>query len=419
MEDETPPTIDIEELLQRMRPPSIPNDVFVQSNAALWQITAWRKLYVASVLSGLLTEPQYYANGIRLDWLQQLVISKSDGRRKPNSAALTRALNAGLETAGVLRLEDPGEDQLVPSPFLRRRRGAFRIFAGQWEDAGRYTETLMEAFHRLPDGGLKVDTLKAVYSLLLLSDALAARAGVDASTASQGEPQGILGLPDTTALDRLARRVKFTDRGFKSVFEIDRNALSPFFLNQEHHEFVSDRPIGNTPLKFYPLVSIQTGITVISPAGISLAIRAVLIQAAQSGGMNTVLLDALMQVQEEYGESSGFWPVTRLRLSPPYLHNFRASVFEFAPGRFMHVIQVPAAFTGFPREGFGSLRALGDEESRFIGDDVSRFWRHVGERPHCRQAVTVLLFSGWGAPRSGSLPLSMKRMRRPIGHISR
>lgn len=397
MEDDKPPTIDIESLLQRMQPPSIPNESFNQSNAELWQIGAWRKLHVASILSGLLTEPQYHANGIRIDWLQRLVLSKADGGLKPNSSALARALNAGLAEAGVLRREDPNEDQVCQA--LCTRQGTFRIFAGQWEDAGPYTETLIEAFHRLPDGGLKRDSLKAVYSLLLLSDALAARAGVNAAANSQGEPQGVIDLPDSAALERLAHRVKFTDSELNGL-GIDRNALSPFFLSQEHYEFVSDRAIGNTPLEFYPLVSAQTEITIVSPAGISLAVRAVLIQAAQSGGMGTALLGALMEAQQEYAESSGFWPVTHLRLSPPYRHELRGSMFEFSPGRFLHVLQVPATFTGFPREGFGSLRHLGDEASRFIGEDVSRFWRHVQSRPDCRQAVTVLLFSGWGARHS-------------------
>jgi hypothetical protein len=395
MEEEQPPTIDLEALLERMRLPSIPDDAFDKDNADLAQIRSWRKHYVASILSGLLTEPRFHANGIRLDWLQRLVLSKSEGRRKPNNAALSRALNTGLENAGVLRREDPNEDRFCET--LTTAEGTYRIFPGQWEGAGPYTETLIRAFHNLPGGGLKDDTLKAIYSLLRLSDALAARAGVNAFTPSQGEPQGLVELTDTATLERLARRVKFTDGELESL-GIDKNALSPFFLEPEHYEFVSDRPIGDTPLEFYPLVNLQAGISVISPVNISLAVRSALIHAAQSGGMHTSLLYALMRVQERYSESSGFWPVTRLQLSPPHLHNLRAEVCEFAPGRYLHVIQLPVTFDGFPREAFASVRPMGEEASKFIGEDVSRFWKFLSEQPDCRQAVTVLLFSGWGAP---------------------
>jgi hypothetical protein len=395
---ETPRSdLDIHALLERMRPPSIPDEVFSPDNTILLQITSWRKLYVASILSGLLTEPQYHANGIRLDWLQRLVLSKSDGRRKPTSAGITRVLNAGLEQAGVLRLEDPSEDRFCET--LSTTNGTFRIFPGQWEGAGPYTETLIDAFHRLPEGDLKQAALTTAYNLLKLSDALAARAGIDAFTASQGDPMGSLRLPGTTVLEHLARRVKFTDTELEEL-GINEKALSPFFLKQSHYQFVSDRPIGDTPLEFYPLVRVQTGIAIISPANISLAVRAVLIQASQSGGMDGALLHTLMRVQEEYSESSGFWPVTRLRLSPPHLHNLRAAMCEFAPGRYLHVIQLPVTFDGFPRHAFASVRSLGEEASKFIGADVSRFWRFLSQRPDCRQAVTVLLFSGWGAAHS-------------------
>ena len=303
MEEEQPPTSELEALLGRMRLPSIPDDAFDKDNADLAQIRSWRKLYVASILSGLLTEPHLHANGIRLDWLQRLVLSKSEGRRKPNSAALSRALNAGLENAGVLRLEDPNEDRFCET--LTTAEGTYLIFPGQWEGAGPYTETLIRAFHSLPDGGLKDDTLKAIYSLLRLSDALAARASVKAFTPSQREPKGLVKLMDTAALERLARRVKFTDAELESL-RIDKKALGPFFLKPQHYKLVSDRPIGDTPLEFYSLVNLQAGISVISPVNISLAARSALIQAALSGGMQTSLLYELMRVQERYSESSAF-----------------------------------------------------------------------------------------------------------------
>jgi hypothetical protein len=78
----------------------------------------------------------------------------------------------------------------------------------------------------------------------------------------------------------------------------------------------------------------------------------------------------------------------------------RGAVHEFAPGRYLHVIQLPVTFDGFPGEAFASVRSLGEEASRFIGEDVSRFWHFLAERPDCRQGVTVLLLSGWGGAHS-------------------
>src|SRR5208337_2199205 len=97
--------IDIEQLLAALRPPIIPCEAFDDKDADLQQIRTWKKSFAVSALAGLSTVPAYHANGIRLDWLQRLVLSKADGHRKPASDELSRALNAGLDRARVLRLE--------------------------------------------------------------------------------------------------------------------------------------------------------------------------------------------------------------------------------------------------------------------------------------------------------------------------
>ena len=91
----------------------------------------WHKNTAAALLGGLQTDPQFHANGIRLDWLLRLVLSKANGRHKPTRYDLSRVLNAGLEKAGVLRLEDPNEDLFCE--LIVSERGNFRIFSGQWE----------------------------------------------------------------------------------------------------------------------------------------------------------------------------------------------------------------------------------------------------------------------------------------------
>ena len=86
---------------------------------------------------------------------------------------------------------------------------------------------------------MKDDTLRnLISSLLRLSDALAARASVKAFTPSQREPKGLVKLMDTAALERLARRVKFTDAELESL-RIDKKALGPFFLKPQHYKLVS------------------------------------------------------------------------------------------------------------------------------------------------------------------------------------
>ena len=163
MNSELPPT-DIQELLAKMAPPSIPEESLT-ANPALAETKLWHKRHTASLLAGLQTEPSFHANDIRFDWLQRLILSQANGKKKPSEKDLQRALNSGLGNANVLRLEDPIEDTFCA--LIYTKRGNFRILLGRWEGAAAYTQTLLDAFEDLPEDPRKADALTAVHACLL------------------------------------------------------------------------------------------------------------------------------------------------------------------------------------------------------------------------------------------------------------
>jgi hypothetical protein len=402
METEQPGAIDIENALAAMRPPRVPDSAFHHENASLFRIVVWKRTFAVSVLASLLTEPRYCAYGIRLDWLQRLVFSKANGQRKPPSGEISMALNAGLDRAKVLSLEDPIEDlfcNLITTP-----RGNFRIFTGQWETAGPYTQTLLDAFQGLRDNSLKRDVLKSVYAALRLSDELAERAGVTPYSMAGGTPQGPVAVPSIETLKRLARRVRFSDADLTRL-GIDKAVLTPFIIAPRHFRHVSDCEPGNSPLEFHPLLDTSSGLVVASPAGISLAVRAALVSAAKLGGTDNALLYLLLKRQQEYSEATGFWPGRTLDLSPPDKHFLRGAAWQFAVGHFVQVIQVPVTFEHFPGLAFGSVVELGEDASKAVANQVHEFWKILAQQPECRKSVTVLLTSGWGTPHSLAPPI--------------
>ncbi|MGY8632128.1 hypothetical protein RAD15_06495 [Bradyrhizobium sp. 14AA] len=390
-------------MLERLRPPAFPDEVFNAGDPALGQILDWKRSTASSALAGLLTDPQFHGNTIRLEWLQRLVLSKSTGKRKPQQRDLSSALNDGLDRSGVLRLEDPIEDLFCDR--IATRRGDLRIFLGVWEGATAYTQTLLDAFEALPAGAMKDKALRSAYALLQLSEALAARADVDRITQSSGQPARRFTVPASEDLKRLARRVRFSDADLRRL-EIDKEALASFLLQSGQEGYVSDRPAGETPLEYHPLEAHPSGITVLIPSNLSVAVRAVLVNAANTGGMGEALQQALLLEQEAYSERSGFWPVSSVRLSAPNQYMMRASVCAYAPGRFLHVLQLPATFDDFPRRGFGSVRRVSREASQFVAQDIERFWNFLRQQPDCRLGVTVLLLGGWGTPHSIDPPIN-------------
>jgi hypothetical protein len=134
-----------------------------------------------------------------------------------------------------------------------------------------------------------------------------------------------------------------------------------------------------------------------APSNISIAVRSVLIGAAIFGGIEKTLQRLLLEKQETYSEATGFfWPVPHIQLSGPNKHGMRASVCSFDHGRYLHIVQLPVLFEGFPAGGFASVRTLSDEANKFLGEDIERFWQFVGQQKDYRWSGTVLLLSGWG-----------------------
>lgn len=361
---EAEPPIDIEQFLDRMQPPGVPEETAVVSPALVNEIRQWNRTYAVKIIAGLLTEPRLHANDIRLDWLLRLVIAKAHGKRKPGRDQLSTVLNSHLVEARVERLEDPIEDLFCD--HINTAEGSYRILLGRWEAAAPYAQTVYDAFATLPEHELKQSAMHAVHALLRLSNALAERSSLSRDTDSAGEPAGTISLPNKERLEQLARRVRFSRRALGQL-GINPEHLSRFILKDEHFRYVTDREAGDTPLEFHPLLQNGEVITVVAPSNISLAVRAVLIGAAVFGKIEKTLQWRLLEQQERYSEATGFWPVPHIHLSPPNEFGMRASVCSFAPGRFLHIVQLPVQFDGFPAGGFAECRRLSADTNKFLG----------------------------------------------------
>ena len=401
MTDEEPP-IDIEELLSSLRPPSLPDEAAATSPQLLAEISEWGRAYAVNVIAGMLTEPSFHANDIRLEWLLRLVIAKSSGKRKPKPQQISTVLNRYLVEAKVERREDPIED--VFCDLVNTREGSYRIILGRWEGAAAYTQTVYDAFASLPDGQLKESALQSVHALLRLSDALADRASLSRDLDSGGEPMGEIAVPSKERLEQLSRRVRFRSDAIRNL-GIDPDLLKGFILPENYSPYVSGREAGDTPLDFHPLLKDGEWITVAAPSNISVAVRAVLIGTAVNGGLEKTLLLRLLEQQEHYSDATGFWPVSPIQLSLPNKFGMRASVCSFDHGRFLHIVQLPVLFDGFPEGGFANVRRMSDEANRFLAKDIERFWQFAQQQEDCRWSATVLLLSGWGCPHVVAPPI--------------
>ncbi|MEL7453565.1 MAG: hypothetical protein AAGJ50_09375, partial [Pseudomonadota bacterium] len=298
-----------------------------------------------------------------------------------------------MGAAGITLLEDDIEGFFVDS--VPTERGDFLIFEGHWEGAAQYTETVLRAFERLPKGPLNSAALNSAYALLGLSTALVARSGLHRRSLNAGEPKGEIVLASNEALQRLARRVRFTVSELE-VLGISLSDLQPYIMQRNQLDEVHRSPPGSSALDYFPLLAVDRGIIVASPGAMSLAVRATLLDTANRGGDGDLLTSYIAEVQENFAVSTGFFTGSELRLRPLDRHNLRAAVIGIAPGRYLHVVQVLPDLAQFTMGGFGGMAELKPAADAAIVDEVTRFWTFLASRPDNRESLTVILLSGWG-----------------------
>lgn len=383
-----PEDVDIERWFAAHTPPDTPSE----AKAAFQAIAGWKRSSAIAMLGALMTEPRYQANTIRLDWLQRLVVSGAKGKFKPGASDIALVLNAALASANVTSLEDPIEDffcDVVPTSM-----GDAEIFTGHWERASAYTYTMLQAFEGLPDARVKQNTLRSAHALLRLSNELVRRAGVTRFAYDVGDPGGVIRLPSTDFLRDWARRVRFSAAELEAL-GINRKEIAPFILGAEQCANVARERMGDSRLDLHPLVEVGADIVVAAPGSISLAVRGLLIYVAKAYGVEKAFMARLLEAQQDYSERTGFWPTLHLKMeSGP--HSLRACVCVFAPGRYLHVIQVAAPFDEFPEKAFGSVVDFDARANAFIGEDVTRFWDFIKEQEDYRESMTLILVGGWG-----------------------
>src|ERR1700674_1819646 len=100
----------IEDLLARMAPAQTPAEALAHAPKIEALIGPLDPARTVGALAGLMTEPRFQANGIRLEWAIRMVLGLASGNRRPKPAELAHLLNTELAAARVNRLEDPIED---------------------------------------------------------------------------------------------------------------------------------------------------------------------------------------------------------------------------------------------------------------------------------------------------------------------
>ncbi len=391
------PEIDIEALLESMRPPELPSDIYNQAPKIVGWLAKLDKKHALETLAGLQIRPEFHANTVRLNWATRLVASYASGSQKLKRDKLVALLNIQLKKAGINRLEDPIEDFFV-APIVTRG-GEFVAFQSSWYNATFHTEVLLEAFAELPEGQPKNDALTSVKALLRLVDAIVKRAGLERWETGSGQPAIAMKLPSQSQINASAHNVRLRWAEVESIVS-ETSLLSPFVLSIEEATSIADQPIGNALIDFKPLLADQHGITLVAPGAITTAARAHLIHEATTGGMGRLFQYNLLQEEAHRLRVAGFENFGGGPIGHCGNESVRQKITEISEGHFVHFMQTMDGFESWAEDGFSGARGYTDEFYEALFDGARFALDTVQKKSNFRSGTTVLLMGGWGQGRA-------------------
>lgn len=180
---------------------------------------------LADKLIGLSLLPEFQANYPRILTLLHLALARARGARRTSVSELASLLN-GLDGHDIGRSEDPAEDVFVSN--VATFGGNYRIFNGVFTASAFSLERLLDAVF---GGDFPARELlwAQCHALLILSDAIAERRGLNANDYAESVPRQSRWPLRLPPLVEAARSVRFAPDDLAGL-GVDIDVLVPFIL---------------------------------------------------------------------------------------------------------------------------------------------------------------------------------------------
>lgn len=246
--------------------------------AVIKKLERYCPVATAAVFGGLLLNPRFQKNCLRLEYLIHISIAAGNGVRTTPYQDLINAYNEVGNECG--HLEDPPEDLFAHRIYTRQ--GNYIVIDGIWEGAGFYLQRFMHVVESMPDKGLFGALRKSIHALLKISDYICSRANITPNSLGEEFGQDRLSGPTAAKAAALKSSVALSPADLKNL-RIEFEDLTPFIFEPPARYSIKDQSLGNTALERKPLAMIGDIIYLVLPTSVSLAIRWLCISALGTG----------------------------------------------------------------------------------------------------------------------------------------
>ncbi|NTU74186.1 hypothetical protein HGB07_08675, partial [Candidatus Roizmanbacteria bacterium] len=372
------------------------NEIAQENKLLIRELSRYDPTLTIPLLAGLLTVLKLQSHCTRLEILVVLAVVHCRGRKTPNINNVVSWF-ALIGKSKCIVGEDPAEDVFVSLVWNTNRD--YRLLEGVWENAGFYTQRVLDIIVTMPDIGQFKQIKKSVNALLEISDMVCDKAKLSRYQIGSDKKYSELLPQMIPGRNTLISRVTIT---FAELIKrgISLDDIAPFILNSQMRADLPSQQIGHSYLDRCPLiVQSKTHLTVALPSALSVAIRDYVIESIVDGGLidifngvlaqnyskllfNTPLLGGPMQapvIWKKVGDHQ--WSNFSLQVDDGYFisfHLFLPSVKTHADGGFKDIYHYDGVITDA------------------LQTSINEVFKHFDGCDDFKEGLVVLVGCGWG-----------------------
>ena len=296
-----------------------------------------------AAIGGLLTLPILQANMLRLEAVAHLAVAHCRGRRSPTLQTASRWFKS--VGARVRHLEDPAADVFVTRVIFNG--GNYRVIEGLHEANGHHLQQTLRAIEGMPDRGELSAAKRGCRALLVLSDLLCDRAGLEAFSVCTEQPMEVLPIEAIPTMKELAALTTFSYPELAAA-GCDVRWLGRFILAQ-HERDVQWSLNDGSEFDRRPLLDTGSEIIVGLPSALGVAIREAVIEMFIRIGNELPLRMELLRFQTEALYQNPMFHKARIPAAAidPGEALVVSQPVEIDPGYWVHCVLLTDNFEGF------------------------------------------------------------------------
>ena len=345
-----------------------------------------------AAIGGLLTLPVLQANTLRLVGIAHLALANCNGRRSPTLQNASRWFKSVGRHVGSL--EDPAEDVFVTRVIFNGVN--YRILEGLCEANGHHLQHILHAVEGMPDGGELGALKRSCEALLVLSDLLCARAGLDAFLEGSEYPLVALPTKNIPTMKQLTARTTFSYRDL-SVAGCDVQWLNRFVLPIGQRS-ISWSPSERSPLDRRPLLDTGSDIIVALPSGLGAAVREAVIGTSIRAENELRLRMQVLRSQTESLAQNPMFQNARIPGGSADPNNalVPSHPVEIEPGYWVHCVLLVDDLEGFDDGGLWGVSSRGSASASVLQTEIERASAFCHAQPGFKSGLTFIVICGFG-----------------------